>query len=69
LPAVVQIFVMISLIFILLMTLLRFFRSYGFLQHKLNVSRFHFFLYIFALELLPLALIYKAVEVFIVKNL
>lgn len=69
LPSVVQVIIMISLIFILVMTLLRFFRSYGFLQHRLNVSRFHFFLYIFALEILPLALIFKAVEVFIVKNL
>ncbi len=68
LPLVVQIVTTISLIFIALMTLLRYFRAYGFLQHKLNVSRFHFFLYIFALEILPIALIYKAVKVFIVLN-
>ena len=68
-PSVVDVFVVASLIFVALMTALRFFRAYGFLQHKLNVSKFHFFLYIFAVEILPLVLIYKAVEVYIVKTL
>jgi hypothetical protein len=67
--AVVNVMVVISFLLIGVMLLLRFFRSYGLLQHKLKVSRFHFIIYIFSLEVLPLMLIYKAVEVFIVKNL
>ena len=59
----------LSFLIVGILLLLRFFRSYGLLQHKLNVSRFHFLLYIIAMEILPLMLIYKAVSIFIVKNL
>jgi hypothetical protein len=61
--------VIISFLLIGLLLLLRFFRSYGLLQHKLNVSRFHFLLYIFSLEILPLMVLYKAMGFFIAKNL
>lgn len=67
--SIVNIVIIISYLLIGVMLLLRFFRSYGLLQHKLKVSRFHFFLYIFSVEILPLMLIYKAVNVFIVKML
>lgn len=67
--AVVNGAIVISALLIGLLLLLRFFRSYGLLQHRLNVSRFHFLLYIFSLEILPLLIMYKAVEVFIIKNL
>ena len=59
----------ISLLIIGILLLLRFIRSYSLLQHKLNVSRLHFLLYIVAMEILPLMLIYKAVSIFIVKTL
>ncbi len=59
----------LSFLIVGLLLLLRFFRSYGLLQHKLNVSRFHFFIYIAAMEILPLMVIYKAVSIFIVKSL
>ena len=68
-PSVSNIFVAVSFILIGVMILLRFFRSYGLLQHKLKVSRFHFLLYIFSLEILPLLIMYRAIEVFVVKNL
>ena len=58
-----------SVIFIGVMLLFRFIRSFSLLQHKLKISRFHFLLYIFSLEILPLILIYKAVELFISKKL
>lgn len=60
--------VFISLIFLGLVLLLRFFRSYSLLQNRLKVSRFHFFLYILAFEILPLALIYKAALLFLGIN-
>ena len=54
------VFVLISFVFIAAMLLMRFFRSFGLLQQRLKLSRFHFFLYIFSVEILPLFLIYKA---------
>ncbi len=38
---------------------LRYLRTYGLLQHKLKMSRFHFILYITGVEVLPILLIYK----------
>ncbi len=66
---IVKIAVAISLIIIGLLVLLRFFRSYGLLQNQLKVSRFHFFLYILGIEILPLLLIYKGLVVLLNKNL
>ncbi len=58
-----------SMVCIGIMLLFRYVRSFGLLQHKLKISRFHFLLYIFSLEVLPLILIYKVVELFITKKL
>ena len=66
---VVKWVIIFSVLLFGLLLLLRFFRSYGLLQHRLKVSRFHFSLYIFSLEILPLLIMYKAMEVFIIKNL
>jgi len=63
-----QVFLILSYLLIGAMILMRFIRSYGLLQHRIKVSRFHFFLYIFALEILPLILIYKAVMIFFPIN-
>lgn len=68
-PVITNIVLVISLVFIGVMLLFRFIRSFGLLQHRLKISRFHFLLYIFSLEILPLILIYKAVELFISKKL
>ena len=61
--------VVISLLLVGLMFLLRFFRSFGLIQHQLKVSRFHFFLYIVGVEILPLLLIYKGLLVLLGKKL
>ena len=61
---IANIFVLISLILFGTMLLMRFLRSYGLLQHRLNVSRFHFLLYIFSVEVLPILIIYKAAVFF-----
>lgn len=58
-----------SLLLIVLLLLLRFLRSYGLLQNQLKVSRFHFFLYIAGVEILPLLLIYKGLLFLLSKNL
>lgn len=68
-PPLVKIFVIASFIIIGLMFLMRFFRSYSLLQHRLKVSRLHFLLYIFSLEILPLLLIYKAIALFLTNYL
>ncbi len=63
-PPIVEIATLISLICIGLFLLLRYFRSYGLLQNQLKISKFHFMLYIFGIELLPLLLIYKGLMVY-----
>jgi hypothetical protein len=60
---------LISLLIIAVLLLLRFFRSYGLLQNQLKVSKFHFFLYIAGLEIIPLLLIYKGLLFLLTKNL
>lgn len=60
--------VLLSLLLIGLMFLLRFLRSYGLLRKDIKVSRFHFFVYILGVEVLPLLLIYKSVVVLFGKN-
>jgi hypothetical protein len=68
-PVVVSIFTYGSFVMVGILFLLRYFRSYGLLQHRIKVGRFHFLMYVFAIELLPLLLIYKAVHDFVLKNL
>ena len=68
-PNLVTASVIISLLLIGLMFLLRFFRSYGLLQHKLKVSRFHFFLYVIGIEVVPVLLIYKGLVLLLSKNI
>ena len=59
----------VSLIIIGFLLLLRLFRSYGLLQNQLKISRFHLFLYIVGVEILPLLLIYKGLVFLLNKNL
>ncbi|MEO6548415.1 MAG: DUF4271 domain-containing protein [Ferruginibacter sp.] len=61
--------VIISLLFIGLMIVLRFFRSYGLLQHQIKVSGFHFLMYVIGVEILPVLLIYKGLVLLLSKNL
>jgi hypothetical protein len=61
--------VIISLLMIGIMLLLRFLRSFSLLHSQIKVSRFHFFLYIAGVEILPVLLIYKGVMVLLNKNL
>lgn len=65
----VNVTVIISYVIIVLMFIMRFFRSYGLLQHKLKVSGLHFLLYITGIELLPLLLIYRVALLIMSKNL
>jgi hypothetical protein len=60
---------LVSLLIIGFLLLLRFFRSYGLIRNQLKVSRFHFFLYIIGVEIIPLLLIYKSVFFLLSKNL
>jgi hypothetical protein len=68
-PAIAAVMVVLSFVVVGLLFLLRYFRAYGLLQHRIKVSRFHFLLYVFSIEILPMLLIFKAVNVFILKNL
>lgn len=67
--ALVNIIAIVSLMSIVIFLLLRFFRSYSLLQNQLKISKYHFFLYLTGIEILPLLLVYKALTVFLTKNL
>ncbi len=54
----------ISLMFLGLLFITRFFRAYGLLQDRLKFNGFHFIVYILALEILPIFLVYKTVMMF-----
>lgn len=49
----------LSGLIILLIFLLRFFRSYSNLQPRMQVNRWHFLLYIIGMEILPLLILFK----------
>ncbi len=51
------------------MFILRFVRSYALLQYRLQVSAFHFLLYLVGVELLPILLIYQVAVQFLAKSL
>ncbi len=55
---------LVSFIFIAILFIIRFFRAFSLLQNRLKISGFHFFLYIVALEVLPIVLIYKTVVLY-----
>ncbi len=67
--SLVDVALIVSFIFIALMTMMRFLRSYSLLQNRLNISRFHFCLYILGIEIIPLLTIYKLVLIFMSNNL
>lgn len=54
----------ISFMFLGILFITRFFRAYGVLQSRLKFNGFHFIVYIVALEILPILLIYKTVMMF-----
>lgn len=66
--ALAKLVVTVSLVFIGLLLLFRFMRSYGLLASRMKVNRFHFLLYVFSFEILPVIIIYKAISFFILKN-
>lgn len=61
--------VAVSLMFVCLLIILRFYRSFGLLKHQLKISSFNFFVYIIGLEVVPLLLIYKSLLILLNKNL
>jgi len=54
-----QVAMLSSIVLVLFMLILRFLRSFGHFQQKLKMSGFHFLIYILAIEVLPIFLIYK----------
>jgi hypothetical protein len=63
-----QVFVTLSLIFIILLFLYRFFFSFRPLQNEIRWSLFQFFIYLCAFELAPLILIYKVLIAIVEKS-
>jgi Domain of unknown function (DUF4271) len=67
--SIAQTTAVVALLITAMMLLLRFVKSYGLLQGQVKVSRFHFFLYILGIEVLPLLLIYKALVIYLAKKI
>ena len=68
-PVLVKAAALAAILFIALMFLMRFYRSYGLLQHRLKFNRLHFCVYIAGVEIVPVLLIYKGVLLLLSKNL
>ncbi len=66
-PAIARAFITTGLIVILLFVVARFVRFFNLLQPQIKVSKFHFLLYVFALEILPLVVLYKALGLVLVN--
>ncbi len=60
-PGVVNIAIIVSFMVIGMLFLSRYLRSYGLIQKDLRIGLLHFIVYIFAIEVIPLMVIYKAV--------
>ena len=67
--AIITVTIPVAMILIGLFLVLRFIRSFGLVRNQLKVSRFHFFIYILGMEILPLLLIYKTLLILLNKNL
>lgn len=61
-PGLVHLAVITSLMTVGLLFLSRYLRSYGLLEKDLKISILHFLLYILAIEIVPLMVIYKAIQ-------
>ncbi len=60
--------IILTIVIIVLLFILRYFRSYNLLQHRLKFGRLHFFLFIFGLEIIPLLILYKAATYYLSIN-
>jgi hypothetical protein len=68
-PFIINISITISLLLIFLLYLYRYLISYSPVRKELKVSVLHFFLYLFAFEIIPLLLIYKTLIIYMDKSL
>lgn len=68
-PALVQAASFLACLVLVLMLSMRFLRTYGLASVSLRMDRFHFFLYIMALEVLPLLVLFKGAVILLDKNL
>ena len=60
--------VIFTIVIIIILFISRYFRSYNLLQHRLKFGRLHFFIFIFALEIVPLLVLYKGASHYLSIN-
>lgn len=58
----------LSFVLIFLLFVIRYYRSFGLLKNKINLSMFHFLLFVIGVELLPMLIIYKWAMSILIKN-
>jgi hypothetical protein len=64
-PAVVSVVIILSWCLVLALFAYRYITSFNAIRKEIKVSRFHFFLYLCAFEIIPLLLIYKVLLEFV----
>jgi len=60
--------IILSVLLILILLIIRYLRAFGVLKTQLRVSRFHFFIYVIAIEIIPILLICKQVMIILNKS-
>jgi hypothetical protein len=68
-PKAATVAALVSLLFIGLLLLMRFLRSYGLVQSQLKINRFHFMLYLAGVEVIPLLLVYHVALILLGKKM
>ena len=68
-PLFQKIAMVLSFILIVLLFIIRYYRSFGLLKNKINLSMFHFMLFVIGVELLPMLIIYKWAMNILTKSL
>lgn len=67
-PGIVSVFTFLSFAVIAILFAYRYIISYSPVRKEIKVSQFHFFVYICALEIIPLLLIYKVLVTYLLRS-
>ncbi len=60
--------IVISAFSLVILLIIRYLRTFGTLNNQLRVSRFHFVIYVIAIEIIPILLIYKQAMIILSKS-
>jgi len=67
--SIVESSIVLSILLLVILLIIRYLRAFGALKSQLRVSRFHFFVYVIAIEIIPILLICKQAMIILNKSL